>query len=307
MTPQYIFYGKLLYFILQLFQDIDYQYVYDLGLDDEYFSSGAQQYKEMRSSVKRVRFSSCDNYNLANSEVINDIQICTNDQQISQMLQHWGGMQLSNCPLVESYDKPMPTYTKHYQMNLFNIIKNPASAEGDLLYEDSVCVFLKDKYPKAKHHSIVVAKDRRLVSIYQLQKRDSQLLLHMREIGKRWIVNQLQLSVEDFRMGFHCVPTKKQLHLHIISTDFISDGLKKNKHWNSFATPYLIGFWVVYNQLMRCGKIRVDLESAEKLSKTDLRCFKCGEAFYGFNALKKHLLSPCLNGVQIFSKYQSDV
>ena len=35
-----------------------------------------------------------------------------------------------------------------------------------------------------------------------------------------------------FRIGYHCVPSLKLLHLHIVSADFVSTCLKHKKHWS---------------------------------------------------------------------------
>ena len=47
---------------------------------------------------------------------------------------------------------------------------------------------------------------------------------------------------EDFKMGFHARPRMQRLHLHVISTDFVSDSLKTKKHWNSFNTELFLNF-----------------------------------------------------------------
>ena len=43
-----------------------------------------------------------------------------------------------------------------------------------------------------------------------------------------------------FRYGYHTIPSMLQLHLHVISCDFVSPCLKTKRHWNSFTTEFFI-------------------------------------------------------------------
>ena len=49
-----------------------------------------------------------------------------------------------------------------------------------------------------------------------------------------------ELGTPPFALGFHAAPSMRQLHLHVISLDFASEALKNKKHWNSFATAFLV-------------------------------------------------------------------
>ena len=42
------------------------------------------------------------------------------------------------------------------------------------------------------------------------------------------------------RIGFHAKPSMDHLHLHVISSDFVSSCLKTKKHWNSFNTKHFL-------------------------------------------------------------------
>ncbi len=42
------------------------------------------------------------------------------------------------------------------------------------------------------------------------------------------------------RIGFHAKPSMDHLHLHVLSTDFLSPCLKTKKHWNSFNTEHFL-------------------------------------------------------------------
>lgn len=42
------------------------------------------------------------------------------------------------------------------------------------------------------------------------------------------------------RIGFHAKPSMDHLHLHVVSTDFVSTFMKTKKHWNSFNTEHFL-------------------------------------------------------------------
>ena len=61
----------------------------------------------------------------------------------------------------------------------------------------------------------------------------------------------------DVRIGFHAVPSMRQLHLHVISQDFQSDALKNKKHWNSFTSEFFIEIDTFIRRLENEGTIQV--------------------------------------------------
>lgn len=56
------------------------------------------------------------------------------------------------------------------------------------------------------------------------------------------IITLKNLCQEDFKLGFHRVPSLDRLHLHVISKDFSSNCLKTAKHWISFNSNLFIDF-----------------------------------------------------------------
>jgi len=48
------------------------------------------------------------------------------------------------------------------------------------------------------------------------------------------------ITYDSCSIGFHARPSMQRLHLHVISTDFISPHLKTKDHWNSFTTPFFL-------------------------------------------------------------------
>ena len=61
----------------------------------------------------------------------------------------------------------------------------------------------------------------------------------------------------EFQVGFHAIPSMNQVHMHIISRDFISSALKTKKHWNSFTTEFFLKPSFIIDQLETVGSVKV--------------------------------------------------
>ncbi|GHJ87757.1 hypothetical protein NliqN6_4159 [Naganishia liquefaciens] len=125
------------------------------------------------------------------------------------------------------------------------------------------------------------------------------------------MIRDEMLKTEGFEwgieVGFHAVPSMRHLHLHIISTDFVSPSLKVKKHYASFH-PTLGFFLPLADVLQSLSPHRAsgqgttyslfDLEKYlrpdgpkawEPLLKSDLHCWRCNQPFSNMPALKVHL------------------
>jgi len=60
-----------------------------------------------------------------------------------------------------------------------------AAADGAIVYGDEDVVVVNDKYPKARMHLLVVARDTSLGSVLDLRSTHVRLLGHMRDVGGR--------------------------------------------------------------------------------------------------------------------------
>jgi aprataxin len=160
---------------------------------------------------------------------------------------------------------------------------------------DERCVLMPDLYPKARHHALVVARDAALWSVYDVRAQHAPLLRHMLGVARAWVAalvleQQGRLCPGDFSMGFHAVPSMRQLHMHVLSRDLDSPHLKNKKHWNSFTTAFFRDAGVVLEQVERTGELaEVDLEAAEALLQGVMRCNRCGAAMKGMPQLKQHI------------------
>ena len=92
----------------------------------------------------------------------------------------------------------------------------------------------------------------------------------------------------EFRMGFHAKPSMLHLHLHLISQEFESAGLKSKRHWNSFNTDFFLPIENVIAELKELGKVKKKDELASCI-ELPLACHKCDLKPKRMRALKKHI------------------
>jgi aprataxin len=115
----------------------------------------------------------------------------------------------------------------------------------------------------------------------------------MRDLA-RWLTSQFATSnpeLAPLRAGFHAVPSMRQLHLHLISSDLDSPCLKTKKHYNSFATDFFIPPEAWIRQLQKQNALGVNARAAEEGLKREMRCFFTGKSLKNVPELKAHLAS----------------
>ncbi|XP_058799945.1 aprataxin [Phymastichus coffea] len=170
----------------------------------------------------------------------------------------------------------------HWSFNLIREIKNPKS----ILEEDEFVYIIKDKYPKSTYHYLIIPK-KDIPSISKVTKDDLELLHHMEHTGNKYIDSHKDY---DFQMGYHAVPNMYRLHLHVISTDFISNSLKTVRHWNIFNTPYFLPSKDICKELEDKGHVFIDIKKYEKYLSCKLKCHKCSYTPKNMVDLKKHII-----------------
>nr|CAB3496224.1 unnamed protein product [Digitaria exilis] len=142
----------------------------------------------------------------------------------------------------------------------------------------------------AKRHVLVVSRTDGLDSLANVKTEHLPLLRRMHSAGVNWAQKFLG---EDpslvFRLGYHSVPSMRQLHLHIISQDFNSTSLKNKKHWNSFSTPFFLDSVDVIEEIEQHGSATTS--SDEKVLAMELRCHRCRSAHPNIPKLKSHIAS----------------
>eukprot|EP00892_Ulva_mutabilis_P010974 jgi/Ulvmu1/8249/UM041_0060.1 len=158
-------------------------------------------------------------------------------------------------------------------------------------------LIIRDQYPKARVHLLVIARDAQLLDISCLRRQHVSLLQMMQARAEEWIVSS-KYDKAEFQMGFHWKPSMKQLHMHCISADFISDALRQPKHWRSFTTDFFRKVDSVIAELERDGMIWIDFKAIDSLMKAPLACHRCGLVLASLPAVKQHI-QACGKGVGV--------
>jgi Scavenger mRNA decapping enzyme C-term binding/AAA domain len=181
---------------------------------------------------------------------------------------------------------------------------NVADSDLPVLYCDSQCIIIPDKFPKSRYHILVLARDQRLQGPLDLTIADSAVVQHMKTIGIKYATEHYAPDSTggenfEFSVGFHSVPSMRQLHLHVLSKDYDSVNLKNKKHWNSFTTPFFLDVDWVVDQLESLSGVggsiqssqylNYDVEEKERLLKQPMRCPKCRAALSRMPDVKAHV------------------
>lgn len=174
---------------------------------------------------------------------------------------------------------------------LYHIAMHPEKHRKDVLEILDDVVVLDDLYPKAQRHLLVLAQvEGGLDCLADVREQHLQLLKTMHAVGLKWVEKYLNENESlAFRLGYHSVPSMRQLHMHVISQDFNSKHLKNKKHWNSFNSPFFRDSVDVIEEVSKHGKATVKDE--ENLLNMELRCNRCRSAHPNIPRLKAHINS----------------
>ncbi|NXU55131.1 APTX protein, partial [Turnix velox] len=171
----------------------------------------------------------------------------------------------------------------HWSQGLKNCMHDPKMQ----VYKDEKTVVIKDKYPKARYHWLVLPWDP-ISSLKSVTRDHLELLEHMHAVGQKMIEECPAGGSVEFRLGYHAIPSMSQLHLHVISQDFDSPSLKTKKHWNSFTTDYFLNSEDVIEMVRSKGEVTVKDHISELLT-LPLRCHCCKQQLSTIPQLKDHL------------------
>ncbi|XP_010124082.1 PREDICTED: aprataxin isoform X2 [Chlamydotis macqueenii] len=174
-------------------------------------------------------------------------------------------------------------YLGHWSQGLKSSMQDPKMQ----VYKDEKTVVIKDKYPKARYHWLILPWDP-ISSLKSVTRDHLELLEHMHAVGQKMIEQCPARESLEFRLGYHAVPSMSQLHLHVISQDFDSPALKTKKHWNSFTTDYFLNSEDVIEMVRSKGKVMVK-DHVSELLKLPLRCHHCKQQLSTIPQLKEHL------------------
>ncbi|THH04460.1 hypothetical protein EW145_g5507 [Phellinidium pouzarii] len=183
--------------------------------------------------------------------------------------------------------------------------------------EHTVTVF--DKFPKAHFHFLVLPRVQSEGPLNAANLTSLKTLLNSPEVGKKEALALLKrmkkdaehvrdLVVEEMHnyfgfewgvnIGFHAVQSMDHLHLHVISDDLTTPGMKTKKHYNSFHPR--LGFFLRLDEVLlwfqdgRPGyyfqsMINLDVTSYENKLKEPLVCLHCFKEQKNMPLLRLHL------------------
>ncbi|XP_072996048.1 transcription factor bHLH140 [Typha latifolia] len=175
-----------------------------------------------------------------------------------------------------------------WALALHEIAMHPEKHKDTVMDISDEFLVVNDLYPKAKKHILVLSRLHGLDSIADAKKEHVPLLRRMHSAGVRWAQKFLSEDASlIFRLGYHSVPSMRQLHLHVISQDFNSNHLKNKKHWNSFNTVFFRDSIDAMEEINQHGAAKVNDD--EKLLSMELRCHRCRSAHPNIPRLKTHI------------------
>jgi aprataxin len=185
---------------------------------------------------------------------------------------------------------PAPKAGGGWNSALIQYCTHPENFPDQIYFSNDKVVAMYDVYPKAKIHMLVMP--RQLIPTFADLTKDSvPIVENVIKIGKGLVERfKKQHPTLTFKIGFHAVPSMKQIHMHLISQDFDSDCLKNKKHWNSFTTEFFIDADDFLKLLKQKGAISFDKEKYEQMLQRDLKCPKCGVKQPTIPAIKKHVV-----------------
>jgi aprataxin len=171
--------------------------------------------------------------------------------------------------------------TTDWQRQLLVYIMDPEN-HASVVYHDNEFVIVKDLYPKAKHHFLLMPREE--LELENLNVQHIPMIKKMNQLASSF-TEQFQTK---FQFGFHAVPSLKQLHLHLISKDLKSDWLKIKKHYLSFTTKFFLDPVEVIEKLST-SNFHIDKERYLELLQGQLLCHLCGQDNANMPKLKAHL------------------
>lgn len=173
----------------------------------------------------------------------------------------------------------------HWSMGLKSSMDDPELRVDS----DDKCVIIKDKYPKARYHFLILPKEN-IPNLKSLKPDHVLLLKHIHEKGED-LARKYETEKLKFRLGYHGIPSMSHVHMHVISQDFDSPCLKTKKHWNSFTSDYFRDSLDVIKELEETGTVQVDRSKFEDYLKQPLKCHVCKKEQKNIPTLKQHILT----------------
>ncbi|KAK3319128.1 HIT-like domain-containing protein [Apodospora peruviana] len=204
---------------------------------------------------------------------------------------------------------------------LLEYIEHPERFSDAVLRVTPNTVLIKDAFPKAMVHLLLLPRSKAHYELHPheafedpeflvMMKREADSAVHLAAAELRRQISSFSETdkarneaidagvpvdelpagrnyCKEIRVGVHAHPSMDHLHVHIISSDMVSDRMKHRKHYNSMNTPFFIP--LLAYPLAEDDKRRQTWYQNANL-QSDLVCMRCRKNFGNkFADLKQHL------------------
>ncbi|KAL8949305.1 MAG: hypothetical protein Q9222_004577 [Ikaeria aurantiellina] len=194
---------------------------------------------------------------------------------------------------IIQYNDEYVTINDMFPKSSIHLLLLPRQPEMQLLHPFEALqdpAFLSDVQTHVRKLKALAAKElqRRLGKYSAQERRKEEALEKAMESGED--VDETSLPPgrdwdKDIIAGVHTHPSMAHLHIHILSVDRYNECMRHRKHYNSFATPFLVDV-----EDFPLSKEDMRFRLKERFLERDLVCWKCGKNFGNqFAKLKHHL------------------
>lgn len=148
--------------------------------------------------------------------------------------------------------------TKYYEMSFRYVfekfLKNPEKYPQIVVFSDDNAVIVRDQFPKSIFHFLVLPRQFTFLrpQVAFQNSRFRKLMQKYVEKAKEILRNEFNQRYEfidkndklesHIKVCCHSLPSMKNLHIHVMTTDLYSDRMKNKKHYNSFTTQFAINW-----------------------------------------------------------------
>lgn len=217
---------------------------------------------------------------------------------------------MSDCMSELSYVAPrkeqFPLQSSSWRNALYDILSSvEANVDDDnaiILFKNSKFVCTYDKFPKARHHLLLMCRNYStnpscLMNVKSLNDLTKDHLDELREFHN--LAKSIAAAISrdaksnSFKIGYHSIPSLHPLHLHIISSDLDSPCITTRKHIVSFSSDFFVSSDELENHLesafVDSVSVAVRVQRAQDmLDSAPLQCQYCGRTALNVPDFKRH-------------------
>ncbi|KAL8997660.1 MAG: hypothetical protein Q9169_003140 [Polycauliona sp. 2 TL-2023] len=195
---------------------------------------------------------------------------------------------------VISYNDDFVTINDLYPKSSIHLLLLPRDPKKQLLHPFAALqdpVFLSSIQEEVRRLRILVAKElQRRFGTFSKREKEREKAVEKMLTATEELDDESELPdgrdwSQDVISGVHTHPSMAHLHIHVLSRDRHSECMRHRKHYNSFATDFLVD---VDDFPLSEGEARRRRKSG--FLDDDLICWRCGRNFGNkFAKLKHHL------------------